>query len=58
MTLYQWANTLTGETIDTLSYDEAPEGEGWRRVYSFGVGKIIGAGSTPARPSTGYKKNG
>lgn len=56
MPWYTWKNTQTGREVEIWNRMEdcnvppAEEGE-WERVYSFGVGRVEGAGSSPARPS-------
>jgi hypothetical protein len=53
---YEWRNFETGELRSTRKYNEPPDDSGnWQRVYSFGVGSVKGAGSTPGRTSTGYR---
>jgi hypothetical protein len=55
MPWYEWMNTKTGK-IRMLyrpheDRNEPPDSdEGWQRRYTFGVGKVEGAGDSPARP--------
>lgn len=56
MPLYPWKNTKTGEEVELLrsmaESDIPPnDDEGWERVYSFGLGRIEGAGGSPPRVS-------
>lgn len=60
MPTYTWKNTKTGETVDVqrpiAEASTPPEGEGpWERVFAFGVGRVEGGGSSPARTSTRSK---
>lgn len=50
MPIYQWQNTKTGEVKETNSYDKPPtKSKHWKRVYSFGLGPVVGAGGSPVR---------
>ena len=51
MPQYEWANEK-GEVRVTDSHDVPPTKKGkWRRIFSFGVSSINGAGGSPARTS-------
>lgn len=53
--LYEWKRIRQDRMIATWEYattdspDVPPEGVGWVRVYSFGIGSVQGAGGSPAR---------
>lgn len=50
MATYQWQNTKTGEVKETNSYDTPPsKSKNWKRIYSFGLGPVAGAGESPVR---------
>ncbi len=50
MARYDWQNVKTGEVVETNSPSDPPSKKGkWRRLYSFGLGKIEG-GASPAWP--------
>ena len=56
MPTYAWKNKKTGEVVDvTRPVAEANvppdsgEKDDWERVYSFGVGRVEGAGGSPGR---------
>lgn len=56
MPIYAWKNTYSGEVVEVLrpmsECNTPPDSTNqWERVYSFGVGRVEGAGSSPARPS-------
>ena len=56
MRRYDWKNGKTGEIRETDSWSRPPDLTGvWERVYSFGVGRVEGAGGTPGMPSTKLK---
>jgi hypothetical protein len=45
--VYGWEYTTTqGSIHDPVP---VPEGEGWRRTYSYQVGKVSGVGDSPSR---------
>jgi hypothetical protein len=46
--MYEWKDPVTGEIRESTSYDTPPY-YGWVRVFSFGVGAVTGAGSSPSR---------
>ena len=51
---YDWKNEKTGDIQTTDHHATPPDDSGeWKRVYSFGLGSIMGAGGSPSRPSTG-----
>lgn len=55
--VYEWKNEL-GEIRTTSEHDTPPDSNhAWRRVYSFGVGRVSGAGASPNKPSTTLSKN-
>jgi hypothetical protein len=50
---YDWKNVETGEVVTTSHWSEPPDDSGkWRRLYSFGVGRVEGAGGSRGMPST------
>lgn len=52
---YEWVNDK-GEVRVTDQHDSPPENDGkWKRVFSFGVSTVNGAGGSPSRIS-GVKK--
>ena len=61
MPYYDWKNTKTGEVVTTQSYDSPPcvdsctcygaDGCEWKRIYSFGLSSVQGAGASKARQS-------
>jgi len=56
MTTYEWINDK-GETGTSEKYDKPPNGKyKWKRVYSFGVSSISGAGGSPSRPPLREKR--
>jgi hypothetical protein len=56
--VYEWKNIRTGEIIEHSHWSIPPDESGdWRRIFSFGVGRVEGAGSSPALPSTKLKRS-
>jgi hypothetical protein len=58
---YGWVNKKTGEYVEVhrplKEYDVPPtEEDEWERVFSFGVGRVEGGGSSPSRPSVSTNK--
>lgn len=48
---YEWINEK-GEVKITQSHNTPPDEKGdWKRVYSFGLSSITGAGNSPGRVS-------
>lgn len=53
---YIWKNSKTDEVIETESRETPPDQTGdWKRVYSFGLGSVMGAGQSPGRTSSGKR---
>ncbi len=46
---YEWKNLKTGKIVETDSPDVPPKRGKWKRVYSYGLGRIEGAGLAPSR---------
>ena len=51
MPVYEWKNVKTGKVVEHTSPTEPPAKGKWIRVYSFGIGRVEGAGNAPARTS-------
>ncbi len=60
MPIYEWKRvTLIDEADERWEYTTTmgpindpvpvPEGDGWKRVYSYQVGKVSGVGDSPSR---------
>lgn len=50
MKTYLWYNRETGETRETASWSVPPDKSGvWERRYTFGIGRVSGAGNSPSR---------
>jgi len=57
MRVYEWKNNKTGKIVEHDHWNEPPDKSGhWFRLFSFGTGRVEGAGTSPSRPST--KKGG
>jgi hypothetical protein len=53
MPIYEWINEQN-EVVDHNHYSEPPDLPGtWRRIFSLSIGKVPGAGESPA----GYGSN-
>ena len=69
MPLYTWKNKKTGKLVDVRRssaessvppdiFDDLPgttPGD-WERYYAFGIGRVEGAGGSPARTTKAKKK--
>lgn len=52
MRRYEWKNVETEEIVDHDHWSKPPELPGeWKRVFSFGLGRVEGGGASPARTS-------
>jgi hypothetical protein len=51
---YEWRNVRTGKVVENDSPTEPPLKGKWKRVYSFGVGRVEGGANSPARTSVKY----
>lgn len=56
MAAYEWKDEK-GNVAITDSYDTPPDNKRkWKRVFSFGLSSINGAGGSPSRPPLSAKK--
>lgn len=53
--IYQWKHPESGDIVESDSYNVPPK-EGYVRVYSFGLGAVLGAGNSPSRYVNGTKR--
>jgi hypothetical protein len=56
MALYEWKHPETGDIVESSSYDVPPKA-GYVRVYSFGLGAVLGCGLSPSRYVNGRKSD-
>lgn len=57
MKTYLWCNRQTGEERETTSWSTPPDESGnWTRKYIVGIGRVQGAGGSPARQVKGEVK--
>jgi hypothetical protein len=55
MPFYAWKNKKSGKIVEVerpMSHSHLPPGNdaaGWERVFAFGIGRVEGAGGSPAR---------
>lgn len=56
MKTYEWINEK-GEVETTDTYNKPPDDKHeWRRIFSFGLSSVNGAGGSPGRPPLRGKK--
>ncbi len=56
MPTYEWRHNSTGEIRETDSNQTPPDSSGnWKRVFSFGLATVQGAGQSKGWTSTGKR---
>lgn len=55
--VFEWINEK-GEIKTSEEYNLPPDSKhNWKRIYSFGLSSVNGAGGSPARPPLSRKKS-